>query len=65
MSRFVIPLLFLVAFCFGHKRTPGDGTVVVTEEGPVKGSVREGFREFLGIPFAEAPVGPLRYLLGL
>jgi para-nitrobenzyl esterase len=42
---------------------PGDdgGLVVATDRGPVQGTVQGGVREFLGIPYAVAPVGSLRW----
>lgn len=36
-------------------------TTIETRLGPVTGTVTGGVRTFLGIPFAEAPVGPLRF----
>jgi para-nitrobenzyl esterase len=39
----------------------GDPTVVQTDKGSVHGSVTNGVRAFLGIPFAAPPVGPLRF----
>src|SRR5579863_4328978 len=36
-------------------------TVVFTEDGPVKGTETAEVREFLGIPYAAAPVGDLRW----
>jgi para-nitrobenzyl esterase len=35
--------------------------VVETKEGPVQGFVTNGVTEFLGVPFAEPPVGSLRW----
>jgi para-nitrobenzyl esterase len=35
--------------------------VVETQEGPVQGFVTKGVTEFLGVPYAEPPVGPLRW----
>ncbi len=34
---------------------------VETQEGPVKGFIKDGVAEFLGIPYAEPPVGNLRW----
>ncbi|MEQ6897770.1 carboxylesterase family protein [Microbacterium sp. KR10-403] len=41
--------------------TPTDAPVVETASGPVRGLRRDGSAAFLGIPFAQAPVGPLRF----
>src|SRR5437879_3782447 len=35
--------------------------VVETKEGPVQGFIASGVTEFLGIPYAEPPVGNLRW----
>ena len=35
--------------------------VVQTDDGPVRGIIRDGVRQFLGIPFAAPPVGDLRW----
>ncbi len=38
-----------------------DSAVVSTDAGPVEGVVLDGYRKFLGIPFAAPPVGELRW----
>src|SRR5258708_9802923 len=39
-----------------------DGPVVVTRDGAVRGFERNGVYEFRGIPYAAAPIGPLRWV---
>ncbi len=39
----------------------GAQTLVATSSGDVQGQVHDGTREFLGIPYAAPPVGPLRF----
>lgn len=38
-----------------------DGTTVVTDKGPVCGTVGDGVRSWLGIPYAAPPLGKLRW----
>ena len=45
-----------VASC-GRRLAP----VVATQEGIVQGFIKNGVAEFLGIPYAEPPVGNLRW----
>ncbi|MER7367989.1 carboxylesterase family protein, partial [Nonomuraea wenchangensis] len=35
--------------------------IAKTAQGPVRGAVREGVASFLGVPYAAAPEGPLRF----
>ena len=39
-----------------------DGSVIWTDDGPVRGFERNGMHEFLGIPYAAPPVGDLRWM---
>lgn len=39
----------------------GDPAIVQTDKGAVRGSIVNGVRVFMGIPFAAPPVGPLRF----
>jgi para-nitrobenzyl esterase len=38
-----------------------DSTVVMTDKGPVRGIAAKNHREFLGVPYAAPPIGPLRW----
>ncbi|HTH98685.1 MAG TPA: carboxylesterase family protein [Stellaceae bacterium] len=42
--------------------TPAATPVVTTAYGPVQGLMKNGVNEFLGIPYAAPPVGPLRWM---
>lgn len=59
--------LLLVAGCSGARDdatpapAPADPAVVQTSTGAVRGTVGDGHRLFAGIPYAAAPVGPLRW----
>jgi para-nitrobenzyl esterase len=39
----------------------GDSRIVMTDKGPLRGTVTDEYREFQGIPYAAPPVGPLRW----
>lgn len=61
----LIPLIFGVSAVVARDWTPGQ--IVKTTSGAVKGqaATRPGFNqvsEYVGIPFAEPPVGSLRWL---
>lgn len=56
--------LVLFAFlllCISLIQSFEDQTLVTTQEGAVKGIIKNGFRAFLGIPYAEPPIGKLRW----
>lgn len=58
----VLAVLLVLAGC--GLSTPSESTdqaVVRTSAGPVRGLRAEGFRVFQGVPYAAAPVGPLRW----
>jgi para-nitrobenzyl esterase len=42
-------------------RSAGDGEIVGTDSGPVRGTVSAEYRTFQGIPYAAPPVGDLRW----
>jgi para-nitrobenzyl esterase len=54
-------LLALSSAATREKTDQEDGPVVITVEGPIRGSVKNGVAVFLGIPYAAPPVGVLRW----
>jgi para-nitrobenzyl esterase len=46
---------------FGQTREAVNGGLIQTPLGALRGEVIEGVRVFRGVPFAEPPVGPLRF----
>jgi len=54
-------VLFCGSLSHGLAATSADPAVVMTDKGAVRGAIRNGVREFKGIPFAQPPVGELRW----
>ncbi|ALE06584.1 carboxylesterase [Arthrobacter sp. ERGS1:01] len=46
-----------------HDAGTESAPLVTTSSGRVRGTVRDGIERFLGIPYADAPLGPLRFAL--
>lgn len=56
-SAFVI-----VTLCFGSQQAIASSNLIVeTNKGPVQGVTRDSVVEYRGIPYAEPPVGDLRW----
>jgi len=63
------PLILTAALLFGAALTMSPqaraatptAPLVQTAEGPVQGATRNGMNQFLGIPYATPPIGPLRW----
>jgi para-nitrobenzyl esterase len=54
-------VLFASDGAMAHGHHHGDHRPIVTESGPLKGITVNGVNEYLGIPYAAAPVGSLRW----
>ena len=65
MLKFLSKLLICTSLVTSavYAKTPESSLVVQTDNGKVAGVVRNGAKEFRGIPFAAAPVGDLRWEL--
>ena len=63
MRAFALSFLLLSMSCSsGPPAPPPDGpTIITTDKGVVQGVATDQVREWLGIPYAAAPVGPLRF----
>ena len=56
----LLGLLMAVAWS-AQAAGPTDATLVMTDRGQVQGVASDGFIHFKGIPYAQPPVGPLRW----
>jgi para-nitrobenzyl esterase len=52
---------FILSVTLGVPAVAFAQTLVVTADGSVQGQITDGAREFLSIPYAAPPVGPLRF----
>ncbi|HKD65980.1 MAG TPA: carboxylesterase family protein [Candidatus Binataceae bacterium] len=53
--------LFLIVALFCSSRTAIASPVIVTDQGPLRGLMVSGEKQYLGIPYAAPPVGSLRW----
>ncbi|MES2958010.1 MAG: carboxylesterase family protein [Pseudomonadota bacterium] len=58
---FLIAGVFALGGCGGSDDPIADPTVVQTQQGAVKGTAANGVQQFLGVPYAAAPTGALRW----
>jgi para-nitrobenzyl esterase len=49
------------AFAQSRRHAAHDRSLVMTDKGPVRGTLAQDHREFLGIPYAAPPTGELRW----
>jgi para-nitrobenzyl esterase len=49
------------AFAQSRHHAANDRSLVITDKGPVRGTLAQDHREFLGIPYAAPPTGDLRW----
>jgi len=59
----VFVVISLCVCCTLIESLDGDGPVVKTEIGSVRGRWTPNAQEYLGVPFAQPPVGSLRYVI--
>ncbi len=60
----LLPLVLGLAACAGHDESTSDAAsrlIVKTDKGAVRGDVAQGVENFLNIPYAAPPTGPLRW----
>ncbi|MDD5428981.1 MAG: carboxylesterase family protein, partial [Candidatus Omnitrophica bacterium] len=57
----LIILFIMVLSCSAFAAEQKEAPVVMLDSGPISGRITEGVREYLGIPYAAAPIGKLRW----
>jgi para-nitrobenzyl esterase len=61
-QRFSVLLGVLLCVCVSAGALAADRSpVIMTDDGPIRGSVAHGVASYLGIPYAKPPVGALRW----
>ena len=63
LRRAHVAALLLSCLAFTAAQGQNAAPVVTTADGPVRGTAHDGIREFRGIPYAQPPVGELRWAL--
>ena len=61
LSHTLVVAALALTGCGGSDDPAPDPTLVQTQQGAVKGTSANGVQQFLGIPFAAAPIGALRW----
>ncbi|MFA6320614.1 MAG: carboxylesterase/lipase family protein [Candidatus Omnitrophota bacterium] len=60
-NSFLVFLLITILSCSAFAAEIEEAPVVWLDSGPISGKMEDGVREYLGIPYAAAPIGKLRW----